>query len=231
MKTVLLYLHVASHPGEFMDYSRRFMDTYRRFPGGADHELHIGNCNGPLTPEAVSIFSPEARSFHHYRGGGFDIGAELSIAQIIHCDFLVCACATTYFKRAGWMARMCDARKEIGDGMFGALSSYQVCPHLRTNFYGINPERLRQYPYAINSKEDSYRFEHREWNIVSWMASIGFGSWLVTWDGIWEMARWRTPPNLFRKGDQSNCLAYDRHTDIYDNSPPAARAALAAATG
>jgi hypothetical protein len=38
---------------------------------------------------------------------------------------------------------------------------------------------------------------------------------MVTWDGEWRRKDWRTPQNIFRRGDQSNLLVCDHHTEIY----------------
>lgn len=231
VKTILLYIHVAQDVGQFMPYTRRFLDTYVRFPAGIDHELHLINNNGPLTPEVIGMFDPYASAYHRYTGTGFDIGAQQRIVQILNCDFLVCTCSTTYFKREGWLRRFVEARLENGEGLYGSHASFQVQPHIRTCFYGLNPERLRQYPWPIQSKSDTYGFEHGHINIVQWMRSVGLPSYLVTWDGCYEMARWRTPPNIFRRGDQSNCLSFDRHSDAFENSDPYNQALLAGAAG
>jgi hypothetical protein len=43
---------------------------------------------------------------------------------------------------------------------------------------------------------------------------------LVTWDGFYLRDEWRKAPNIFRRGDQSNCLMFDRHHEIYEASTP-----------
>lgn len=43
-------------------------------------------------------------------------------------------------------------------------------------------------------------------------------SFSVTWDGIWARDWWRDSRNIYRRGDQSNCIAFDRQTDDFEKS-------------
>lgn len=58
-------------------------------------------------------------------------------------------------------------------------------------------------------------FESGAWNFSKWYEDMGYQVWMVTWDGMYARADWRTPENVFRKGDQSNLLVSDRHTALY----------------
>jgi hypothetical protein len=42
------------------------------------------------------------------------------------------------------------------------------------------------------------------------------------------MPDWRKPPNIFRRGDQSNCLLFDHHCDTYAAASQEERARLEA---
>ena len=219
MKVILLYLHIARRAEEFSAYGRRFIETYMKFPPGIEHELHVVNCNGlGLQREAVEIYHPAARAYHQYDGEGFDIGAHQAVGKTLDCDFLVCTSSQTYFWKSGWLKRFVEARENHGDGFYGIMASHECAPHLRTCFYGLNPRNFAAYPHTINSKEDSWRFEHQDWCISEWFMDRGNPALLVTWDGCYEKKDWMTVPNGFRKGDQSNCLAFDRHSLIYQES-------------
>ncbi len=43
---------------------------------------------------------------------------------------------------------------------------------------------------------------------------------MVCWDGTYGRDEWRKPANIFRRGNQSNVIAWDHHCDIYLTSTP-----------
>lgn len=229
MKTVLLYPYIASKPNEFADYAIRFVKSYLEFPADCDHELHVVNCNAPLTRQALGIFGHLVDRFHQYDGNGFDIGAQQSAGRSIDADFLVCVSSQTHFRKQGWLKRFCQAREQHGNGFYAAMASNDCAapvPHLRTCFYGLHPSFFRQYGYTVNSKQDSFDFEHGTNSVCEMFARANLPVLMVTWDGCYSRPDWRTPANIFRRGDQSNCIAFDRHTDIYEASPPNIKSAL-----
>lgn len=114
---------------------------------------------------------------------------------------------------------MADVFQERGDGLYGASASYWVTPHIRTAGFWCNPELIAAYPTEIRTYQDRYEFEHGERSITRLAEHLGLGCWMVTWDGVYAQAEWRTPPNVFWRGDQSNCLFYDRLHDLYDAQP------------
>ena len=54
----------------------------------------------------------------------------------------------------------------------------------------------------------------------------GLQTRLVTWDGSYDLPDWRKPPNIFRRGDQSNLIVRDRHADAYTVSDAEGKAKL-----
>ena len=128
---------------------------------------------------------------------------------------------------------MADEIRMHGEGLYGAMSSFEISPHIRTCFYACSTESYREYPYSIETRaeslgfESSFGYEH-----------LAFSKWfserskcmVVCWDGCYPLLESRAPANVFRKGDQSNCIAFDRHTDIYENEIPEERLALEART-
>ena len=80
---------------------------------------------------------------------------------------------------------------------------------------------INGYPKEVKDREDTYRFEVFGWpdrtpNFTLWAGLNGFPVKLVTWDGVYDLADWRKPTNIFRRGDQSNLIVKDRHCDAYD---------------
>jgi hypothetical protein len=214
--------------------ARKFADTYRLFPPGIEHQLLVVCCNGPVTEHVSKLFQGAPTNFAIYRGGGWDCGAAQETAQTVECDFLVIANARVYFQRPGWLRRLAEARAEFGDGLYGASASYETLPfipgelnpHIRTSCYGYNPKIFRQYPHRIDSREKCYKFESGAWNFTRWFEERGDSCRIVTWDGCYHKQDFRTPPNVFRKGDQSNLIIRDGQTDMYEQANAQRRAEL-----
>ena len=224
MKITLAYLTPLDEWVTFGPCAKRFVDTYRQFPPQIDHELVVVGCNGTALDAIWRLFKDVSSRFETYHGRGRDCGAGQTIADKVDCDFLVLANAGVYFHRDGWLRRFAEARMEHGEGLYGASASYEsypytsgrLNPHIRTAFYGCNPKTFRQYPFKIDSREKCFKFESGERKFLQWFEDRGEPSLLVTWDGCYQKQDFRKPPNVFRKGDQSGNIVYDRHTEIYE---------------
>ena len=79
---------------------------------------------------------------------------------------------------------------------------------------------MREYPYLIDSRLKCVHFESSRLNFSLWAIANMFPVILVTAREQCRIQHWRTPSNIFRRGDQTNCLVWDRHTDIYANASP-----------
>lgn len=229
MTVALFYVHVArpEAANEFNEAARKFVASYKQFPAGHVHDLVIVFCNGEPTSEMISIYDGLNNETAFYKGTGRDIGAQQHAAIKSDCYFSVAVNSRVYFHKANWLKRMMEAREQNGPGVYAAMASFEGCPlgqvwpnpHLRTAFYGMDTELWRQFPHKVNSREDSFRFESGEWNIANWCESNGHRAMLVSWGGCWDRKDWRKVPHGFRSGNQSNCLVWDRHTDIFFSDP------------
>ncbi len=195
--------------------ARRFASTYKEFPPLAEHALHVVFNGAEPSSENLAVFAGLEFQAHQHDDTGWDIGAFQAAASRIECDLMVFLGGNSYFKRAGWLKRMVEATRAHGDGLYGASASYERDPHVRTNAFWCDPMLVRAYPLRVRTDEDRYRFEASRVSITRMAASVGLGCWLVTWDGEYGRGEWRTPPNIFRRGDQSNSLAFDSHFDMY----------------
>lgn len=224
MKTAVVYLHVVGlnadynweiekESGTYEFGAERFITTYRACPAEADHELVVVFTNGE--PKNLKMYDGIKARFLFYSGPRWCTGVHQWAAHRIDADFAVFSSARTHFYRRGWLKRLVFEREKHGDGFFGTTSSYEAKPHLRTNFYALNPEAMRAYPHPLETREDTWRFESGDHNVSRRFHDEGKPSLLVTWDGAYPSDQWRTPPAIFRRGDQSNLLVHDRHTDIY----------------
>jgi hypothetical protein len=145
------------------------------------------------------------------------------------CDFMVGFCSRAFFHRPGWLKRVVDARLQYGDGFYGSMASYAGCPlqthpapnpHLRGTMWAFDMNTIREFPYQVLKMEDEYRLECGEWNLSLYYEAIGKPAMLVTFDGCYARPDWDNPANTFRKGDQSNLLNWDRHTEAYRRGVP-----------
>lgn len=208
--------------------ARRFASSYREFPPLYDHSLHVIFNGGPPSAESIAVFDAIEVQFHTRDNSGWDIGAFQWAARRIECDIMVCLGSNSHFKRAGWLRRMGEVFRERGDALYGASGSYECSPHIRTTAFWCNPELIRAYTKRVRTYEDRYEFEHGSSSITAHTKALGLACWVVTWDGVYGESEWRTPPNIFRRGDQSNSIVRDRYFDLYDSADEEAKAACAA---
>lgn len=197
---------------DYDEASKRFILSYNKYGMGRDVNRHWISCGG----------GPHLQYF----GDGKDGGAFWHVANSTNADLMICCAAHTYFWREGAIARMIEVFNKYGPGLYGAMASYEVKPHIRTSFFAIPPALLRQYPHPPIVYTDANAMET---GLAAWVEYKNLPVMMVTWDGEYYRPDWRKPANIFRRGDQSNCLVKDRHTDIYDAASPEDKAKLESA--
>jgi len=208
MKIALVYLNVIGkatpdapdsefyHPLEL-----RFMETYRRFFPTIRHELYVVNCG-----IGVSILPPYfGNATIKNEGAGWDCGTYQKIARWLDCDMAVFMATPVYFWREGWLERLALAWALYGPGLYGPMASYENTPHLRTSCIACSPALLSLWPKKVNTHLDCSEFEQAFSVLVE---THGGTCKLVTWDGFYSISKWRKPDNIFRRGDQSNCILW-----------------------
>lgn len=209
---------VSTNRQEFDDCARRFASTYKQFPPGIDNTLYVVCCNGPRDSICDEIFKGINVTFDQYDGGGWDIGCEQYMARKVPEKFIVSMTTRSYFHREGWLRRFIEARNQFGEGLYGSTGSYEVSPHIRTAFYGVDTWIYREFPHTVDSRQKGFYFESEDWNFTRFVGSLGLPCVMVTWDGCYLQPQWRTPKNIFRSGDQSQLLAFDRHSTMYQQA-------------
>lgn len=228
MKVAVVYLHVIGLndgfdsfteqvSGTYQQSADRFAQTYKANPAGIEHDLIVVGAKGDAS--ILPTWNGMGASFIRYDGEGWCTGAHQHVCRQIEHDMVVLNCARTHFFRGGWLKRIVDCWNEFGPGIYGTMSNAEQSMHLRTNCYAISPKFLADYAISFGSRQDTLDFEHGKWNVSAHFRKVGMPSKLVTWDGCWSFEDWRTPGNIFRRGDQSNCIVLDRHTQIYHNAP------------
>lgn len=199
---------------------KRFIRTYTAYRPTIEHSLHVYFNGSSASQDDRELFEGIADEFHSHDNSGWDIGTFIRAARELPCDMLVCFGTYTYFTRSGWLERMAEAFRERGDGLYGASASYESTPHIRTAGFWCNPELVRAYPRRVRNYADRYEFEHGVRSITSLAASLGLGCWMVTWDGAYPKEQWRQPRDIYRRGDQSNALYFDRSFDMFEAFDP-----------
>lgn len=224
----------------FKPFAERWVATYRQHDSGYPHRI-ILSCSGKAPDNASSMFDGLPVDWLDYNGGGIDIGAAQFAARYATTSFIVGMTSRVYFYKPGWLKQLMSARKTFGRGLYGASGTYERSqtlkawpnPHMRTVFYGMDVEDFRRFPYTVVDRPTAFKFESGEWNYMEWFRERGLPVKMVTWTGCYDVPEWRdfSVPNIFRRGDQSNLLVHDKHSDFYAAANPATKRHLEAVSG
>lgn len=226
MKICLAYVVVSNGPVS-IDYAARFAATYHEYPPDYPHDTIILCNGGPVRLELALVFTGlKAKLLPRPNDPGFDVSAYIEISRKLYADYdaMFCCGESVYFHRAGWLKRLAQVWDKFGPGMYGPLSSNALSPHLNTTAFLCPPSLLRQYPENFRTRSDRYEFEHGKRSIWRRAVELHLPVRLVTWDGEWEPQRWREPDNILWRGDQSNCLVWETHTDSWFHADAAKKA-------
>ena len=227
MKVSIIYLNVtasgypgAAPPEYYIPFSQRWVETYKQFAPGASHELVVVSCGAKPHSEMMRMYEGLECRFETYLGAGSDIGACQDVMKRVDADFVLCMSTPVYFWKSGWLDKIVKARESFGDGLYGPMASYQERPHIRTSCWGVSPKTFQDYPHIIDTREkccwaEASEHNNEGWQISDWFNNKGLKTMMVTWDEVLSKRYWRTPPNIFRRGDQSNCIVWDQHVDVY----------------
>lgn len=226
MKISLCYVCPVVNWPQFEPAVRRFVATSAQFPAEFPHELHVVCNGGGPGPAVRELFSGRQPIFHEHDNTGWDIGAYRRVAADADCDFMFFLNTFSHFRRAGWLRQLAVATEKFGPGLFAPSASFDIVPHLRTTAFLCPPELVRAWTGAIVRPGDRHQFEVGRRSLTALAGQRGQPAVLVTWDGFWRQPDWRKPPDIFRRGDQSNCLVYDRHHEIYEAASPAQKIRL-----
>ena len=211
----VVYVHVLNDR-HYAECATQFGDTYKKFPPGITHNtVIVENCGNSSESERHLFSELPNVTFMRHDNSGWDIGAYIYASKQLHCDMAVYFGAHAYFHREGWLKRMADVWMKYGPGFYGCTSTYYVRPHFNTTGIWTSPDSVASYPHNVVTIKDRYEFEHGEhacWFLVNQQHKP---TMLVTWDGEWNWRDWRKPQNLYNRGDQTNCLVWNKHNDYY----------------
>lgn len=226
----LIYIYPLDAREGFLANAKAWKQSYLKYDPGVAHRVILCMPNGTPTKEDHALFEGIDYQVARYDEGGWDIGAYQSVAKNFDCDLMIFCNSRVRFWKGGWMIRFVEAWNQFGPkGLYGASGSYERCfayashwpnPHIRTSCFATNPHIFRRFPYTVRSRDEGFKFEAGEWNFMKWYEDHGWPVRVVTWDGMYDKWNWRNPPNIFRRGNQTNCLVWDRHHDLYFSTPP-----------
>lgn len=231
MKISLVYLRYigklpSGHPDRVVygDCERRFHDTYLKFRPSISHDLIIVNLYDNKSES--DYFDDIATQTMHDTGPGRDIGTYQRIIPKLDCDLVLCMSTGVHFWREEWLEIIAESADTHGTGIYGTCASFEHNPHIRTGCISFTPNLISKYPYVVDTTEKACAFEAGPENFSLRSIKSGYSVMLVTGDGCYQRQDWRKPDNIFRRGNQSNCLIWDKHTDIYFKASKNEREAL-----
>src|SRR5579863_3708891 len=208
-KIVCVYIYPLNGQGGFSNKALEFSLSYAKFPPGLPHSTVVV-CNGaPATQPSRDLFNalPDV-SFIDHDNSGWDIGGFQLAARTVPADLMVFFGSHTYFRRAGWLARMAEAFDLGGDTLYGATGNQGdlrvgVQPHVRTTAFWCKPELLARYPVTVTGTGGGgarYAMEHGPGCFTDFVRSIGRDAWIVGWNDIRNVVDCDSMPEGFHKG-------------------------------
>lgn len=225
IKPIVLFPVPMENPetwNQFRHFVERFCVTFRQHPPGCDLDLVAICCKAHPGEDLWRLFDGLPVRFVRYDGNGFDLGSHQWFARTCGGNpFLICFTSRAYFHRRDWALKLVEARQRRGPALYGMSASREGGKlHLCTRGFCLDAEDFRKYPTEISSRDQGVHFECGEGCLLEWAEGSGLKAYMVYWDGVWERSAWFDRPNTFRKGDQSNMIAMDKHTDIWANATP-----------
>lgn len=225
MNTFCVYpipLDSAEIWAEFAPAVRRFAHTWREFPPMADCKLMLVANNADPKGVERDIFKDLDVEWVRYDGAGCDAGSWQLAASLIH-GFQVNFTSRCYFHRTGWLKRLVDAREFGGPGLYGTSASHEGGRwHVCLRAWGIDSEDFREYPVKLDSRDRGVAFEvgngEEPGSLTKWMALRKKMPTLVYFDSVHGQLTWDSPDKIFRRGDQSNLLVFDKHSEEYEKA-------------
>lgn len=202
----------------FKHYAKRFADTYRQFhPSYDSHEVFVVLNKGDKTEEISTMFNNMRVRFLRYDGDGFDLGSQQWLAKQLDPEtFTVNLTTRCYFHCDSWLYMLLKARDTFGPQLYGCFASKESGKlHLCTRGHCMDAADWQEYPHEIKSRDQGVFVECGDGCLLDWFESRSKQGILVSRDGFTTKGAWFNVPNRFRNGTQSNCLIWDRHTDLY----------------
>lgn len=230
-----------------LEAARRFIDSYRAHPAGAEHTL-LAVFAGP--EEDRSPFHAAFEGVAHERldlGLGMDLAHYRTAVERRPAAAYCFVNTVTEVLAAGWLGLMSDALGEEGVGIVGACGSYESPnavrpgplrrlrpgfeafpnPHLRTNGFALERRLIEELDWpAQMTREQTVALEGGSRSLTRQVQARGLEALVVGRDGAYQPPRWRQS-RTFRSGEQENLLLGDNRTRHYQEGGRITRFGLA----
>lgn len=228
----------------------RFLDSYRRHPAGAEHELVVG-LKGLRKGQDHSAWARELAGVPHelleMSSGVLDLGSYREAAERMQAERCCFLNTNTELLCDDWLGHLDRYLLSSGVGLVGAGGSYESAyssaprplrpfrrdfhpfpnPHIRTNGFAMRRELLLSLDWpAPRRKLGAWRLESGRHGISSQVRERGLGLLVVGRDGLaYPPERWQESAT-FRSGGQVNQMLADNRTREYETAAPARRRQL-----
>lgn len=222
MKVLIVYPVPFDNWDEFEPAVRRFTNSFKACPPGCDYTLVAVGTWGEPTDDVRRMFYGIKTVWQPAYDNLYDSGCWQQVAQRVpepQDTFLVCFTSRVWFHRAGWLNHLVSARQDLGSGLYSTSASQEGGRmHLCLRAFGVDARYLISYPERLDDRSKGWGFETGKF--ADLVVREGGETHAVYWSGWYPWARAQAPDNIFRRGDQSNLLVFDRHSDLYAQADP-----------
>ena len=229
---------------------RRFVESYRRHPPGAEHVLAVA-LKGFREGQDRSAWQREVAAVPHERldmsPGVLDLGSYRAAVGLLPAERYCFLNTNSEVLADGWLGLLDGHLLTPGVGIVGAWGSFESAysaaprplrpwrrdfdpfpnPHIRTNGFALERELLVSLDWpAPRRKVQAWRLESGHHGISRQVCERGLRMLVVGRDGLaYPPERWRESAT-FRSGGQVNQLLADNRTREYETADPARRRLL-----
>ena len=204
-------------PNNWDEILQRFRNSYVQHPAGIEHDLYLCASGAPLSSRSRHLFAELKYRTLNYIGKGWDIGAYQHCAgRLLEYDLVFFMNSQAFVVTDEWLSPFAGAYASYGPGIYGASSSFEVSPHIRTSAFAASPQLLLRYPLKVKSRYDACVFEHSPTNFAQWAIGRKYPVQVVMCSGTYPLMDSRRGADIFRRGSQKDLIINDRHTLLYE---------------
>jgi hypothetical protein len=189
MNVAVCYVYPSLNRAVYDAMARRFVSTYQEHPpGDHPHDLYV-LLNGLKHAGVEKLFEPLPVRFLRHSNIGRDIGAYQMAASRLDCDLMVCLGSPVHFHKDGWLDWLIASYQDCGPAVYGPWAFHEPLPHIRTTAFWLPRFLLNAFPHLVGDPQ-RYEFEHGKESLTLWAKSLGYSTFMVTWDGTFGMKDW-----------------------------------------
>jgi len=222
---VIHLIRCANGPEPF----RAFLNSYRHFSAGADHQLVLifKGFQEHIPAEYLAKLDAIDYIKYIYSGDdGFDIGPYFEVGQELDFDYFCFLNSFSTILCDNWLKNLIGGVSAgQNTGLIGATGTWERNSddpqfpniHLRSNGFLISKEILLKIECpTIKTKSDASHMESGATSITQQIMNMGYNIYAVDRNGhLWPPRDW-PKSKTFRSGHQEGLLIADNRTRAYD---------------